>query len=355
MTKDEFLFWEDKSRDTIDIKCIYIDIAGDIVTGLLLSQIIYWNLPSKEGKSKLRVRIDGELYLAKKRTDWYDECRITAKQYDRSIKVLEEKGLVTLVLKKFDGSPTTHIKLNFDVLIQAVKTGGKLEFPQRVKTESESEETGGKLEFTEKGISPKGKNQFDQRGKSLTETTSEITLGLGINTRVREDEKNEDIKTEADEVRAEIIKGESEIGTSAAVEPSDFEKAVQLWEGELKGSRKKVYGHEYRDIKKLVEGQGLVLFTEALRESVFHGADIPMKYIKSTMERWAKKGITTIEGVKADQAEFEAKKEADNEKLRILQGQFANRRKSASSKYEDYEEKNNLTPKPVSKYQKFYQ
>jgi hypothetical protein len=49
MEKEEFLLWEKASKDTIDVKRVYIDIAGDVVGGIILSQIIYWHLPSKKG------------------------------------------------------------------------------------------------------------------------------------------------------------------------------------------------------------------------------------------------------------------------------------------------------------------
>jgi len=63
-----FLLWETASRDTVDFKTIYVDMADDLVAGLLLSQIVYWYLPSKEGRSKLRVFKDGYYWIAKTRT-----------------------------------------------------------------------------------------------------------------------------------------------------------------------------------------------------------------------------------------------------------------------------------------------
>jgi len=62
---------------------MYIDIAEDIIAGLLLSQIVYWYLPSKQdGKPKLRVKKDGEYWLAKNRvTTGGDECRIKPRQF----------------------------------------------------------------------------------------------------------------------------------------------------------------------------------------------------------------------------------------------------------------------------------
>jgi hypothetical protein len=117
---DEFCRWEKMSRDTIDVKRCYIDIAGDLVAGILLSQIIYWHLPNKDGGVKLRVKLRGVLCLAKNRTDWWNECRITPRQYDRAIEVLKKKDLVSVKNSMFNGKRTPHIRLNFPILIKAM-------------------------------------------------------------------------------------------------------------------------------------------------------------------------------------------------------------------------------------------
>lgn len=172
MTNTEFLLWEQASRDTIDLKRIYIDIAGDLVTGVLLSQIIYWNLPNKEGKSKLRVWYEGKLWLAKGREDWWEECRISPKQFDRSIKILENKELIETALKKFNGSPTKHICLNINKLLEDAtliynkQTEGKMDFDQRVKSN---------LTKGEKPIYPNSKMDSTEKLKSITKTTPKTT------------------------------------------------------------------------------------------------------------------------------------------------------------------------------------
>jgi len=111
-TIEAFYKWEEASRDTVDFKKIYVDIAGDLIAGLLLSQIIYWHLPSNEGKSKLRIEKEGKTWLAKNRTDWWDEVRITPKQFDRAAGLLKEKGIIETKLFKFNGAPAVHIYLN---------------------------------------------------------------------------------------------------------------------------------------------------------------------------------------------------------------------------------------------------
>jgi len=94
MTADEFLKWE-KGAWGVDFKMEYVDLAGgDIEAGLLLSQIIFWFLPSKSGKSKMTIERDGRPWIAKKRADWWKETRLAQKRFDRAVTILEERGLV---------------------------------------------------------------------------------------------------------------------------------------------------------------------------------------------------------------------------------------------------------------------
>lgn len=152
----EFLQWEQASRDTIDVKRVYIDVVDDLVAGILLSQIVFWYLPGKNG-NKLRIEKDGKTWIAKGRNDWWDECRITPKQFDRAISLLEEKNIVEKELFKFNGSPTVHIALNTEILLEGVKS---------ILTKGENP------------ISPKGKIHFNQRVKSITEITTETTTEI---------------------------------------------------------------------------------------------------------------------------------------------------------------------------------
>ena len=182
----EFLFWESSSRDTIDFKMVYVDIAnGDLVSGLLLSQIIYWFLPSKSNESKL-TETNGVKQLIKKRGDWYNEIRISEKQYDRAVGILENLGLIKVELKKsnyYDGAPVPHIQLNFDVLIDLLNN-------QREK----SILTKGENQSSPKGkinVPQKEKTDIPQTAKSIdTETTPETTTKI-ITEIKREEEKKE--------------------------------------------------------------------------------------------------------------------------------------------------------------------
>lgn len=182
ISKDEFLKWEQSSRDTIDIKKIYIDITSDLVSGVLLSQIIYWNLPSKKSDTKLRVEKEGELWLAKGRESWWDEIRLTAKQVDRALGILKENKIIETKIFKFDGNPTLHIKIIWDELLPKISI---------LANANDQEEQRGKTKFTKgkKRNSPLVNNDIDERGISITETTTEITTETTKTEQVVEIEK----------------------------------------------------------------------------------------------------------------------------------------------------------------------
>ena len=117
---NNFLLWEMRSRDCIKVKRCYIDIAADLEAGVLLSQIIYWHLPDKEGEQKLSVQRDGHWWLAKAREDWWNECRLTPKQFDRAIRHLEAKHLIVAQVYKWQRVNTKHIRVNWAGLLQAL-------------------------------------------------------------------------------------------------------------------------------------------------------------------------------------------------------------------------------------------
>ena len=161
------LFRVNKAFDEIvTIKGIYIDIVGDLVAGILLSQIIYWFTPNKEGRSKLRVKKDGYYWVAKKRSDWWKEIRITARQYDRAIQKLEDKQIVIKELYKFKGTPMHHIRLNEEVLIAKINKELNPDFNKSVKST---------LQKGKSGNYQKGKVDLTESVNSLTETTTKIT------------------------------------------------------------------------------------------------------------------------------------------------------------------------------------
>jgi hypothetical protein len=150
---------------------VYVDITGDLIAGTLLSQILYWFSPTSDGKEKVRVMKENCMWIAKRREDWWNEIRITPKQYDRAIKILQDKGFVESKLFRFKGHATTHIRPIPKKINQTINLWI---YDKALFYEKQSESTEN-TQISPKGESidfPEGKNySFPQRVNLLTENT----------------------------------------------------------------------------------------------------------------------------------------------------------------------------------------
>lgn len=167
----------------------YVDMAGDLVAGALLGQILYWFGAGKDGRTRARIVKDGHHWIAKARADWWDEIRITPKQYDRAAKILKDKGFIEIKTFKFGGNPTTHIRLIHEAVNKALEawkaeqvisllTEGKqpADSGNSPKVNNEIPQAGTtELPEGEEGASPKVNNELPETGITLTETTAETT------------------------------------------------------------------------------------------------------------------------------------------------------------------------------------
>lgn len=177
MDRQTFLAWELASQDSLDVKMSYIDLAGDLVAGILLSQIIYWHLPSKNtAGSRMRVKHDGHEWIAKQRADWHDEIRITAKQFDRAAAILEERGLIKTRVYRFAGEPTKHVRLVWEVFLPKLDSLVQ-ESLRHSDADARNKPQSGKTEYP-RGIkrnTPEAQNGIPQRDIPLTDSTSDST------------------------------------------------------------------------------------------------------------------------------------------------------------------------------------
>lgn len=182
---------QDNAGNVIALNRTHIDMAGgDLASGILLSQLVYWHTPNLKGQSRLRIKKDGHWWLAKKRFDWWNECRLTPKQFDRASQILERLKIIVIRNYRFDGSPMKHLRISsvgFSRAFQFVTThpgevfteaffnnsqlvenspNGNIHLPQRGKSI---------FPFGQSPSSQKGKVQLPQKEKSITETTTETT------------------------------------------------------------------------------------------------------------------------------------------------------------------------------------
>ena len=162
-TFGQFLLWERASRDTLEVKRTYIDMAGDLVAGVVLSQIVYWHLPNRDGQARLQVQREGKRWLAKGRADWWDECRISPKQADRALQILEARGLIEVRLFQFGKAPTKHVRILPEGFLAAWRT----ELARSTEATDEEEHPPSDFPQRVKSISTKGQNPSSPKGKIL--------------------------------------------------------------------------------------------------------------------------------------------------------------------------------------------
>lgn len=102
-------------RNTITLHVKIVDFCnGDIETALFLEQMLYWTPRSSN---------DG--WVSKSAAEWYDEIRVSRYAIDKAVKLFHvgdekkpagELPFLQTKLKKFNGSPTIHYKLDTEKL-----------------------------------------------------------------------------------------------------------------------------------------------------------------------------------------------------------------------------------------------
>ncbi|MVN88793.1 hypothetical protein GO986_18805 [Deinococcus sp. HMF7620] len=128
---NSFLAWEMASSDTIDLKKIYCDVAGGLNPGLLLSQLLYWRMPSRYNPTKLTINREGRRWLAKADKDWYAEIRLSKEEALTARRILEARNLITCKVWKYAGITTNHISINEPEFLAAL--AAMINIPEEVR------------------------------------------------------------------------------------------------------------------------------------------------------------------------------------------------------------------------------
>lgn len=115
LNREQIIALELSDRKYVRAKKIYIDMAGDLIAGIVLSEVVYWHTPGKGGKQRLRI-IEGKTdrWLACRRQGWWDRARITARQFDRALDKLVKVGLIIRDHFDYKGQSTLHVRINWD-------------------------------------------------------------------------------------------------------------------------------------------------------------------------------------------------------------------------------------------------
>lgn len=151
------------SGNILAVPRMFCEMTGSLESGVLLSQIIYW---ADKGSDP-----DGWFY--KSYIEWYQDSFLSEYQVRKGVRAFEKAGLLETKLKKVQGSPTLHYRVNKRVFsewilknlgFETVKPKDELPNPQcpSIYTETTTEITS-----IEKG----GENLDPPIGNSPAQTT----------------------------------------------------------------------------------------------------------------------------------------------------------------------------------------
>lgn len=118
-------FWELEAQlQPVLMRREYVEITAGLASAILLSQLVYWFKPGKNGKPKLTIVREGRYWLAKTRTEWFEECGLTLKMYRNAIADLVDLGLVEVRHWKFGNDRTSHYWLDLGALAALLEFHG---------------------------------------------------------------------------------------------------------------------------------------------------------------------------------------------------------------------------------------
>lgn len=81
---------------------------------MVLSEVVYWHLPGKTGKSRLLLK-NGEQWLATRRKSWWDRSRLTEREFDRALEKLVKAKLIIREYFVYSDQLTPHLRINWPV------------------------------------------------------------------------------------------------------------------------------------------------------------------------------------------------------------------------------------------------
>ncbi|MED1954631.1 hypothetical protein [Brevibacillus centrosporus] len=89
-------------KNILTVPRVFIEYMGDASAGIFLSQVVFWS-----DKGSLE---DGWFY--KSYAEWEAEACLSEYQVRKAVKKCEDFGFLETKLKKVDGAPTLHYRLN---------------------------------------------------------------------------------------------------------------------------------------------------------------------------------------------------------------------------------------------------
>lgn len=238
-------------NNVITINTVYVDFTGSVESALLLSQIIYW--------TDRTTREDGFFY--KTDDEWHKEIKISKYSIRKARKKLESMGFLETKIKKANGSPTVHYRLDKESFINSF-----ISFLRNRKIEIANSQN------------PNCENE-----RTLTEITTKTTTNI-------DDDKSEPINE---------ISREEKVECNPIAE---FEKAF----GYLPPHILQQEFEQIIESGQFQEPEAIIV--EAIRLARKQMPRNPARYISSILRNFEFMGLFTLDDVKEYNEMFEQKR-----------------------------------------------
>ncbi len=231
----------------ITVPRIYIEFTGDLSTAVVLNQIVYWSDKTK--------RTDGFFYKSYK--EWTEEICLTERQVRYAVKKLKELGFLETELKKANGAPTVHYKLDYDKLLESILTKCQDGNSQNVTLDS------------------------DKSAETLTKTTQKTT---------------QENTTKTTTISESLLSDER------------LSKLVTFYDENIQ----RMTGYIHECIINMMKENDPDLVDEAFKIAAMQQPKNPLKYIESILRNWRNQSIKTLQDLKAKEAREQNAKSQPN-------------------------------------------
>lgn len=138
----------------LTVPVAFIRYAGTLEAALLLSQILYWSDKTEDG------------WFYKSYKEWEEEISLGEYDVRKAAKSLKDKGVLETRLKKANGAPTVHYRLNeanFSESILQFLKNPICEISRNLDSAKSEESTNNRLpKTTDKRISPDSENPAER-------------------------------------------------------------------------------------------------------------------------------------------------------------------------------------------------
>jgi DnaD/phage-associated family protein len=232
-------------NNVITVNIAYVDFTGDIETALFLSQVIYW--------TDRTTRKDGFFY--KTDEEWREEIRLSRYAIRKARKKLEEMGILETKVKKANGNPTVHYRLDKHRFVESF-----ISFLRNQKNENAN-----------------SNEQNCEREFSLTKTTTKNTTEITTNS-----------------VVVEKLENENDVDIFELLEMMDEEKrrgveqVYQFYQNHFGIPS----SYTMTSMNQWINDLSPELVLEALKITYKDGKT--WKYTEGILRNWAKDGITSL-------------------------------------------------------------